>query len=288
MGLKKIINGTLRRFGYEIRRTGYRKHASDTMDAGSESTATQEWSQPFDVLRRKWNEVPTSRAKRQKTQSLYKLSDEKLRHEWLSCRTDITTGTQFRHRGWYHALYADSMNGKKVLDVGSGFAIDSITYALHGAKVTFVDIHESNLNVLKRLCAIFEIGDARFCLLENMESLTQLDTDYDVIMAMGSLHHAPVTVIRPEVNELIRHLRIGGRWLQLAYPRTRWEREGSPSFGAWGEMTDGAGTPWAEWYDVDKLLGLFDHAQFEVVLCREFHDSDFIWFDLLYTGNGGA
>ena len=43
------------------------------------------------------------------------------------------------------------------------------------------------------------------------------------------------------------------------------------------------GLPWAEWYDLDKLLGLFDHARFEVVLCREFHNSDFIWFDLLYT-----
>ena len=117
-----------------------------------------------------------------------------------------------------------------------------------------------------------------------MSSLRPLDADYDVIMAMGSLHHAPAKVMKPEYQELLRHLKIGGRWLQLAYPRSRWIREGRSPFSKWGEMTDGAGTPWCEWYDLPKLLSMFEPAKFEVVLYQEFHNSDFNWFDLVYRG----
>jgi 2-polyprenyl-3-methyl-5-hydroxy-6-metoxy-1,4-benzoquinol methylase len=244
-----------------------------------------DWQKPFDTLRRKWVEVPTTRLGRQKTTDLIKLSNEELLAEWLASRHDITTGVQFNHRGWYHTLYADGMRGKKVLDVGSGFAIDSITFAQHGAKVTFVDLAASNLEVIRRLCQTLGLQEVDFIFLDNIEALHILDGDYDVIMAMGSLHHAPVEVIKPETQELLKHLKIGGRWLQLAYPKTRWLREGSLPFDRWGQATDGVATPWAEWYDLPKLLDLLYPARFQVVLYQEFHNSDFVWFDLLYEGS---
>jgi len=181
-------------------------------------------------------------------------------------------------------LYADSFSGRKLLDLGSGFAIDSITFAQHGARVTFVDLAETNLVVVQRLCRILGLENVDFLLLEDIGSLRSLDTDYDVIMAIGSLHHAPFEVIRPEVQELIKHLKVGGRWLQLAYPRSRWIREGRMPFDKWGEQTDGVGTPWAEWYDLPKLSKLLEPACFDVVLCMEFRNNDFIWFDLCYRG----
>jgi hypothetical protein len=42
---------------------------------------------------------------------------------------------------------------------------------------------------------------------------------------------------------------VGGHWLQLAYPRSRWVRDGRPRF-----------------------------------IYQEFHNNDFNWFDLLYRG----
>jgi SAM-dependent methyltransferase len=242
------------------------------------------WQLPYETLRKKWVEVPTTRNARTKTTELLVLSDAALLAEWERTREDITTGPQFAHRGWYHTLYADSMQDKKVMDVGSGFGVDSITFAQHGAKLTFVDLVESNLKVLQRLCGIMGLNDVRFVLLEDLESLKSLDTDYDVIMAMGSMHHAPRDFLKPEYQELLRRLKVGGRWFQLAYPKARWIRDKRPSFGKWGEMCDGAGTPWAEWYDLDKLLSVLAPARFDVVLYREFHNSDFNWFDLLYRG----
>ena len=243
-----------------------------------------DWQEPFDTLRNKWVEVPTTRFGRKSTADLLKLSDQELISEWMASREDITTGSEFAHRGWYHTLYAESMRGKKLLDVGAGFAIDSITFAQHGALVSFVDLAQSNLEVVRRLCKHLGLENTSFTLLKDIGSLQALDVDYDIIMAMGSLHHAPVEIIKSEVQELIRHLKNGGRWLQLAYPRKRWVRDGKPAFDRWGEITDGKGTPWAEWYDLPKLLHLMKPAHFEVVLCQEFHDSDFIWFDLIYRG----
>src|SRR5713226_6858404 len=173
------------------------------------------WEKPYETLRKKWVEVPTTAAGSEKTTRLMDLPDHALLVEWEKARKDITTGSEFAHRGWYHTLYAEGMRGKKVMDVGSGFGVDSITFAQHGARLTFVDLVETNLKVLERLCRIMDLKDVQFVLLEDLDSLKPLDTDYDVIMAMGSLHHAPVDVMKPEYQELLRHLSCwGGRWLQ--------------------------------------------------------------------------
>jgi hypothetical protein len=180
------------------------------------------------------------------------------------------------------------MRGKKVIDIGSGFGVDSITFAQHGARLTFIDLVETNLKVLERLCNIMGLPGMSFILFEDVDSLKPLDTDYDVIMAMGSLHNAPDHVMKPEYQELIKHLKVGGRWLQLAYPRSRWIREGRQPFSNWGTITDGPGTPWCEPYELEKLLGMLAPAIFDVVLYQEFHNSDFNWFDLLYRGTHGS
>jgi 2-polyprenyl-3-methyl-5-hydroxy-6-metoxy-1,4-benzoquinol methylase len=244
-----------------------------------------EWQKPYETLRKKWVNVPMFHlGPYANTTNLLKLSDEELVAHWEKVRLDLTTGTEWAHRGWYHTLYANGMRGKKVMDVGSGFGVDSITFAQYGAKLTFVDIVESNLNVLKRLCRIMGLRDVQFQYFENLDSLKALDRDYDVIMGMGSLHNAPARVMKPEYQELLGHLKVGGRWLQLTYPKSRWIRDGSPSFEDWGPMCDGPGTPWEEWYDLPKLLSMFEPAKFDIVLYQEFHGVDFNWFDLVYRG----
>ncbi len=82
----------------------------------------------------------------------------------LMARAQPGKSLEFAHRGWYHTLYADGMRGKKVMDIGSGFGVDSITFAQHGAKLTFVDLVESNLKVLQRLCGILRLRDVALCL----------------------------------------------------------------------------------------------------------------------------
>jgi SAM-dependent methyltransferase len=245
-----------------------------------------DWGRPFETLRERWSTVPASvEAGRAASSDLAKLSDAELARYWQTHRDRDGVGEGFGRRGWYRLLYRDFVPGKKIADVGSGLGFDSITFAELGATVTFCDLAASNLELVRRICRERGVLDrARFVLIENVASLAALDPDLDVIMAMGSLHHAPAEVIRPEAAELVRHLKVGGRWLQLAYPKGRWEREGRPKFSRWGEVTDGPGTPWSEWYDPDKLLALLAPARFEAVFYTEWHGGDFNWFDLVYRG----
>ena len=237
----------------------------------------------FDVLRNKWSEVPYDELTRRRSTDLLKLNDDQLLENWEFAYRGSSTGPAFSVRGWYQTLYRDIFRGKKVLDVGCGLAPDSITFAESGAMVTFLDIVESNVGFAERVCKIKGISNASFCYMEDLTSLNRLPDDFDAIYCCGSFIHAPLELSRMEAQAILRHLPINGRWVELGYPKIRWEREGCLPETTWGERTDG-GAPWVEWHDLKKLEYLLAPATFETVLTLEFHDSDFNWFDLIRRG----
>jgi SAM-dependent methyltransferase len=254
------------------------------------SEREQNWREyGFEILRSKWKVVPGDVSRRLSSPELLQLPTGELVRLWTDLRDRDAQGEGFQVRGWYHELYRDFVRGKKLLDVGCGFGISSITFAQFGAEVTFVDIVEENVKLVEKVCRGLGLAErTHFKFLARTSDLQSLPTDYDVITAIGSLHNAPFDFMRDEVAELVKHLKIGGRWLQLAYPKARWFREGSPSFSAWGEMTDGEGTPYCEWYDLEKLLRLLAPAQFQPLLHYEWHNKDFNWFDLLLLSHRGV
>ena len=111
-----------------------------------------------------------------------------------------TVGDGYSLRGWYHTLYSRVLRGNKVLDVGSGTGVDGITFAQAGAEVTFVDIAESNLRVVKRLCEIQNIRNVNFLYLEKAKSLGSLGRDFDFIWCQGSMIAAPFDIAKEEVE----------------------------------------------------------------------------------------
>ncbi len=238
-----------------------------------DSEPPQDWGEYLGVLRKKWKEVPAGNV-RLNTEDLVRLEDAKLLQVWRHARAEATSS-----REWYHTLYTPILRQREVLDVGSGFGIDGISFAENGARVTFLDIVESNLQVLRRLCELLGIRDVDFHYLEDAESLLSLG-NFDVMWCQGSLICAPFGVARAEAQELLRHLRPGGRWIELAYPEARWKKDGKLSFDKWGKRTDGW-APWIEWYDLEKLLKRLSPAKFKTVLNFEFHNGDFVWFDLI-------
>ncbi len=235
----------------------------------------------FELLRRKWGVVPAGLSDRRGTSDLHALPPNEFRDFWTSTHREATTGNGFPVRGWYQTLYRDLLRGKKVLEIGSGMGIDGIEFARHGARMTFVDIVEGNLALMRRLCEIFGILDAGFVYLDRFSSLDTLDDDYDVVWCRGSLINAPFEFMKRECSAILPHLKPGGRWIELAYPRERWVRDGQPQFRIWGSMTDGEGTPWMEWYDLDRLLRRLAPVRFLPILALNFHNDDFNWFDLV-------
>lgn len=236
----------------------------------------------FSSLEKKWQEVPAA-DQRQRPAELLTLPDHELKTFWEQKHRLDTTGAGFAHRGWYQDLYRDRLANKRVADIGSGMGLDGIHFARHGAKLTFVDLSESNLELIRRLCAIFSIETARFVLLENFSSFEKLE-EYDFIWCQGSMINAPSEIMAIECRHILEHLPVGGHWIELAYPRARWLREGSVPFNTWGRFTDGENTPWMEWYDIDKLLHRLAPARFDTLLNFNFYDDNFNWFELRRTG----
>ena len=100
----------------------------------------------------------------------------------------------------------------------------------------------------------------------------------------GSIHHVPFEMARREALEALGHLKPGGRWMELVYPRERRLREGAPPFEQWGKLTDGERTPWAEWHDIEKVRRRLFPAALRTVLDFEFCAQNYRWLDLRYAG----
>lgn len=243
-------------------------------------SSLSEFNRWMKILKDKWKEIPGGDINRINSIEMETKDPKILYCVWKDALERATKGEYFSVRGWYHELYKDILKGKKVLDVGSGLGIDGIFFAQNGAHVTFVDIVESNLNIISQICSFLCLENVSFIHLKDLSVLTKIKSSYDFIWAQGSLINAPSDVIKEERKELVKLLASGGRWIELAYPKTRWIKEGKLPFEVWGDKTDG-GAPWIEWYDLEKLKKSLAPAKFETVLCFEFFNNDFIWFDLL-------
>lgn len=240
---------------------------------------------PLRVLRKKWSEVPAGNLERQDTSELLQCSDKALFTFWQEKWQESVTGTEFSVRGWYQTLYRDVLSGKQVMDVGSGLGIDGIFFAQHGAEITFVDIIESNLEILQRITHYLQLSSVNFHYIDKFDDFRSLHDNFDIVWAQGSMINAPFAVMRQECALILEHLKPLGRWIELAYPKERWTREGSLPFEEWGTKTDGERTPWMEYYDLQKLLDRLNPVEFDVVLSLNFHNNDFNWFDLRRVSN---
>jgi SAM-dependent methyltransferase len=230
-------------------------------------------------LTERWGVVPAGGDQRRSTEDLLKLPDEELLRFWRDTR-DREGALEMR--GWYRLLYRDFVRGRRLLDIGCGLALDTLTFAEQGATVTCVDLATTNVELVERVARLLDIQDRVDVVhLDSLEMDGRFAGTFDAIIGIGSLHHAPQEVVGPEVRALAQYLSTGGRWLQFAYPRVRWENDGKPSFARWGEMTDGPNTPWAEWYDAAKLLELLKPLHFRLVFETEWHDGEFNWIDLV-------
>lgn len=237
------------------------------------------WEDPLERLRLKWGTVPGGNDRRASSSDFLRLDDQSLLEAWERAHRHDTLGEGFGIRGWFHETYRSYMPGKRILDVGCGMAISTLDFALMGAKVTFTDIVEENVLLVERLCKLKEVS-AEFLYIDKFEDFDTLEKDYDCATAIGSLINAPLAVIKREISYIAPRIKPGGRFLHFAYPRSRWEREGSPLLEIWGEMTDGPGTPWMEWHDKRKIVEMFHPREIRVIFDCEWHNSDFNWFDI--------
>ena len=235
------------------------------------------WTQK---LQEKWREIPGAcHTGRMFSSDLLKKSDTELVKIY-----DSTVMNDKPVRGGYEKPLYELYKNKKVLDIGSGFGISSIQFALKGADVTFLDLVQDNLNVLKRICEHKNIKANYFC-MTSLDDLNKLkDEEYDYFFAQGSLMNAPYGFMKKEMALLVPKLKKHGILHTLSYPKERWVANKSPSFEQWGKMTDGERTPYCEWYDGNKFIELLKPAKFKIIKEYNFGRSTspqpFNWIEL--------
>jgi SAM-dependent methyltransferase len=188
------------------------------------------WESPFQTLAEKWDEVPFrsetydeqrvlqglvpdmemfSPEGRVLSNGLQALSNEQLVDLWHGATTDDT----------FTMYYASILAHKSFIDIGSGLARQTLQFVLHGAYGTFVDIVDSNLEIIRRVAVALGVAERVSTIL--LVSLPQLERDlddemFDAVCAFGSLHHAPREIIQKQMRLLRDHLKPGGLWIQLA------------------------------------------------------------------------
>jgi len=237
----------------------------------------------LDKYREKWREAPrgSDTDGRVFSTDLLALGDEALLSAWQQMAARRYEG----ELGWLGPLYADTFRECEVLDLGCGLGFDGMRFLEGGARWTFADIVPDNLTVVRRIAALKGLDSrAHFHMIEDTFSFDGLAPDYDAIWALGSLHHVPFDMARREALSVLAHLKPRGRWLELVYPRERWMREGEMPFDRWGTLTDGARTPWTEWYDIEKVRKRLWPAPMRTVLDFAFCSNNYRWIDLQLAG----
>lgn len=237
----------------------------------------------LDRFREKWREVPGGDDvdHRVFSDDLLSLPDEEFLARWDSISARRAAGVV----GRMEPLYRDFFRGRRVLELGGGLGFDGLRFAAQGAHWTFADIVPSNLSVIRRIAALKGIAVECHLIGEDL-SFEALRPDYDAIIVIGSIHHIPFDIARSEALNALSRLKVGGRWIELVYPRERWLREGSMPFDTWGTRTDGERTPWVEWHDIEKVRRRLYPAILTTVLDFELASNSHRWLDLRYTGMG--
>lgn len=237
----------------------------------------------LELYREKWREVPGGDDVdgRVFSDDLLSLPDDQFLGRWNSIAERRAAGVV----GRMEPLYRDFFRDRKVLELGGGLGFDGMRFAAQGARWTFADIVPGNLKVIQRVATLKGIAVECHLIGEDL-SFDTLPPDYDAVVVIGSIHHVPFDIARKEALNALSRLKVGGRWIELVYPRERWLREGSMPFSTWGTRTDGARTPWAEWHDIEKVRRRLHPAILKTVLDFELASNSHRWLDLQYAGMG--
>lgn len=154
--------------------------------------------------------------------SLYDDVDHSLTHERLIEALDALED-MFRLRGHMAAVEMPlgELEGKRVLEIGSGAGGHSALFARHGAVVTAVDITEKRVAATTAKFRLMG-ADAAGCraMQADAEALPFEDASFDIIYSNGVLHHTRDT--EKALDEAFRVLKPGGLAVVMLYCKSSW------------------------------------------------------------------
>ena len=163
-----------------------------------------------------------------------------MNYDWENEHTDVKEGTkefykridkkfleesdflEKNHRPFGKIIPLSRLKDKKVLEVGCGMGTVSQLMALHGAKVTAIDLTPRAVKNTNRRFSILrkekkQMKNLKHCkaIEANAQELPFADNTFDFIISWGVIHHAPKT--QNCLNEIYRVLKKGGITSGMVY-----------------------------------------------------------------------
>ena len=225
----------------------------------------------FNSAKQYWQNVPKAMGSNPwNTEKLKYISDENLVVQFKE-EQKISREKFERQLGFKRAFESiQDIENPKVMDYGSGIGFYGFEILSHcsNAQVTFVDINQSNLNIIQRIAELLKFEQQiTICQVQKKKSLDlNFKNTFNLIMSMGVLHHTPFA--KDIVSHLTQYLDSKGIFLVLLY-NNHYRKRLSQNKGyrlnhsTFGELTDPIideiKNPYSDWYDDDKAIDLFGH-----------------------------
>ena len=114
-------------------------------------------------------------------------------------------------------------NGKKVLEIGCGIGTDAVNFAKHGADYTGIELSDVSLDITRKRFDLFGLKGAFYNIdAQDMEALSIVGTDFDLIYSFGVIHHSPSP--QKIIDNCFQLLKPDGTFKIMMYAEQSWKK----------------------------------------------------------------
>ncbi len=232
-----------------------------------------------------WRFVPSGEGKHNSVE-LAQLADGDLLGVWD--RAFESRFLRYPEEDCFMQVMAESFRDKQILSIGSGMGFHEIYYQEHGAHVTCCDIVASNLEVIRRICAIKGLAPVETISTTNSAEET-FAGPFDVVFIYGSLMAMPLDDQRKLLARLKAALRPNGRIVLMLYTwqfvksTCGWSSPADFDPLVFAKASDPSVAeehcPWSDWHDDAKLLDVAG-SDMRITQRQLWQQDFFVWYTL--------
>lgn len=140
---------------------------------------------------------------------------------YITVNSDLEANNRFKDHRMIEIPWLDSvkpLKNSKILEIGCGSGLSTITLAEQGAQVTSIDVNEDYLQVAKKRCEAYGLN-VTFYQINATEVYDKLvGTEFDIIVFWAVLEHMTLEERLSAMKDTFSMLPKGGLWCIIGSP----------------------------------------------------------------------